>query len=40
MKKKQKQPTKKKSRTDLQKKEVSKATKLEQPTKRKESESN
>jgi hypothetical protein len=40
MKKKQNQPTKEKSRTDLQKKEVSKATKLGQPTKREESESN
>jgi hypothetical protein len=40
MKKKQNQPTKEKPRTDLQKKEVSKATKLRQPTKRKESESN
>jgi hypothetical protein len=40
MKKKQNQPTKEKPRTDLQKKDVSKATKLGQPTKREESESN
>jgi hypothetical protein len=40
MKKKHNKPTKEKPRTGLQKKEVSKATKLEQPTKREESESN
>jgi hypothetical protein len=40
IKKKQNQPTKEKPRTGLQKKEVSKATKLGQPTKREESESN